>query len=81
MAGHRVLRIQEIEFDSAWSRVAAARGHALAGVVYTVKGPRGGTVRVVSEAGDEETIRYPEGTTLIVDGGMVHLPAPPAGGA
>lgn len=79
VTGHRVVRIREIEFDHAWSRVAAARGHALAGVVYSVKGDAWGTVRVVPEGGDPETIRYPEGTTLIVDGAMVHLPAGQAG--
>jgi len=75
MTGHRVVRIREIEFDSSWSRVAAARGHALAGVVYTVKGQAWATVRVTPEGSPPETIRYPEGTTLIVDGDMVHLPA------
>lgn len=57
--------------------MAAAKGHALAGVVYTVGAGAWGTVRVVPEAGEAERIRYPEGTTLIVDGDMVHLPAPP----
>lgn len=75
MKGHRVVRIREIEFDPAWSRVAAARGHALAGVVYTVKGAATGTVRVTPEGSSPETFRYPEGTTLIVDGDMVHMPA------
>lgn len=75
MTGHRVIRIRSIEFDDAWSRVAAARGHALAGVVYTVNGSAWGTVRVTPEDGSAETIRYPEGTTLIVDGVMAHLPA------
>ncbi len=75
MTGHRVVRIRSIEFDQAWSRVAAARGHALAGVVYTVNGSAWGTVRVTPEGGEPETIRYPEGTTLIVDGTMAHLPA------
>ncbi len=79
--GHRVVRIREIEFDGAWSRVAAAGGHALAGVVYAVKGDKWGTVRVVPEGGDPETIRYRAGTTLIVDGVMVHLPAAPAAGS
>ena len=32
-------------------------------------------VRVTPDGGSAETIRYPEGTTLIVDGDMVHLPA------
>ncbi len=75
MTGHRVVRFREIEFDTAWSRVAAARGHALAGVVYTVRGDAWGTVRLTPEGSSPETIRYPEGTTLIVDGDMVHLPA------
>jgi hypothetical protein len=44
-------------------------------VVYTVKGDAWGTVRVTPDGGSAETIRYPEGTTLIVDGDMVHLPA------
>ena len=75
MTGHRVLRIRSIEFDSRWSRVAAARGHALAGVVYTVSGTGWGVVRISPEGGETETLRFPGGTTLIVDGDMVHLPA------
>ncbi len=74
MAGHRVLRIRELAFDRAWSRVAAARGHALAGVVYTVSGGAWGSVRLVAEDGVRQDLRYPEGTTVIVDGQMVHLP-------
>ena len=73
--GHRVIRIRSIEFDVAWSRVAAAKGHALAGVVYAVSGTGWGVVRVTPEHGEAETLRYPGGTTLIVDGDMVHLPA------
>ncbi len=74
MKGHRVVRVRELAFDPAWSRVAAAHGHALAGVVYAVSGGPWGAVRVVTETGTEETLRYAEGTTLIVDGQMVHLP-------
>jgi hypothetical protein len=45
-------------------------------VVYTVRGTGWGVVRVVPDGGEPETLRYTEGTTLIVDGDMVHLPAP-----